>query len=194
MGRQAEELAGRVEELAQAVERELRDRLPRKVGVLARQHFRDNFRQSGFVDGGLQRWQKAQREQGRSTSARYRTLTSSRNHLMNSIEAAIRPSEVVITNPVPYATIHNEGGTLESAPRVTPRMKRFFWARYYAAGGKKGGGEADKWKRLALTTKDTLRIKVRMPRRQFIGESRELRERIDREILSALNRLSERMR
>lgn len=40
--------------------------------------------------------------------------------------------------------------------------------------------EALKWKRLALTKKKKLRIKI--PQRQFIGESRELSEKIDRKM------------
>ena len=62
--------------------------------------------------------------------------------------------------------------------------------KYRAAKGKKKGSaannepqenqEALKWKRLALTKKKKLRIKI--PQRQFIGESRELSEKIDRKM------------
>ena len=81
-------------------------------------------------------------------------------------------------------------------------MRRFAWAKYYQASGKakkaatgkrkgkkKGSAannepqenqEALKWKRLALTKKKKLRIKI--PQLQFIGESRELSEKIDRKM------------
>ena len=36
-----------------------------------------------------------------------------------------------------------------------------------------------KWKRLALTTKETLDVKASIPKRQFIGESRELNQKIE---------------
>ena len=35
--------------------------LPRMVGKTARDHFRDNFRQGGFVNGGLHRWKDVKR-------------------------------------------------------------------------------------------------------------------------------------
>ena len=92
------------------VEKEINERLPRKLSVTAKNHYKDNFRRSGFVDGGLRPWQRAQRQYGSSTSAQYRTLTSARNHLMSSIEATPRKASVLVYNPVAYARIHNEGG------------------------------------------------------------------------------------
>lgn len=41
-----------VERLVRELRIEMGDRLPRKVGVIAKNHFTDNFRKSGFVDGG----------------------------------------------------------------------------------------------------------------------------------------------
>ena len=75
-----------VSKLTEQVEREVNDRLPRKVGIIAVQHFKQNFRDSGFLDGGLRPWKKSQRELrgGMGASARYKTLTSARNHLMSS--------------------------------------------------------------------------------------------------------------
>lgn len=35
------------------IEKEVRDRLPRKVGVVAVNHFRQNFRDAGWRDNGL---------------------------------------------------------------------------------------------------------------------------------------------
>ena len=87
--------------------------------------------------------------------------------------------------------IHNWGG--ETSPAVTPKMRRFAWAMYYQAAGKSKKGtkgrkaaenapsgalppEAQMWHSLALTKKKRLRIKI--PQRQFIGQSRELEERI----------------
>ena len=46
-----------VKQLAKAFERTI----PVKVGVAAEQHFKDNFRKSGFVNGGLKAWKPAKR-------------------------------------------------------------------------------------------------------------------------------------
>ncbi len=78
-----------------------------------------------------------------------------------------------------YASIHNEGGNI----RVTKRMKRFFWAKYYEASGsfgrRKDGSlrrdrrtirlvtEAEFWKLMALKPEGS---EIRMPKRQFIGD------------------------
>ena len=80
---------------------------------------------------------------------------------------------------------------LISNPTVTPKMRKWFWAQYYDAGGDKGGEAAEKWKRIALGARDKLMIKVRMPKRQFIGESKELRERINEEIIKSINKVSD---
>jgi len=37
----------------------------------------------------------------------------------------------VFSSSLPYASIHNEGGTVV----VTAKMKRFFWSKYYKAAG-----------------------------------------------------------
>ena len=39
----------------------MRRKLPVVVGRMAKDHFQDNFRQGGFVDGGLHPWPKAKR-------------------------------------------------------------------------------------------------------------------------------------
>ena len=44
-------------ELARKVQREVQINLPRKVGIIAKNHFTDNFRKGGFVDTSLEPWQ-----------------------------------------------------------------------------------------------------------------------------------------
>ena len=44
-------------ELAKKVQREVQIDLPRKVGIIAKNHFTDNFRKGGFVDTSLEPWQ-----------------------------------------------------------------------------------------------------------------------------------------
>lgn len=196
-----------VSKLTEQVEREVNDRLPRKVGLIAVQHFRQNFRDSGFHDGGLRPWKKSQRELrgGMGASARYKTLTSARNHLMSSTQAHIGRGEVSIENPVPYAVIHNEGGTIVSNPTITPKMRKYAWAMVYKLSGRKRGRkgnraggskeaipeEAKKWMALALTKKTKLKIRAKIPKRQFIGESRELVEKVNKEVNDSIQRIKD---
>ena len=107
------------------------------------------------------------------------------------------PGEVTVTDPVPYAAIHNGGGTLNTHPSVTPKMRRFAWAKAYSLAGVKGKGrlpkelppEAAKWRALALTKKSRLNITAHIPRRQFMGGSRELMLEINGIINQSLNRI-----
>ena len=62
----------------------INDTLPRKAGVIAVNHTRQNFRDGGFRDGGLHPWKPAKRQlrgDGRAGS-RYGPLLSGRNRLV----------------------------------------------------------------------------------------------------------------
>lgn len=50
------------DKLSKSIKEEIDDRLPHKLGVLAVQHFKQNFRDSGFRNGGLQLWKRSLRE------------------------------------------------------------------------------------------------------------------------------------
>ena len=79
-----------------------------------------NNRLSGMVDGGLHQWQRAIQQHDSSTSAQYRTLTSTRNRLMSSIEAVPSKASVLVYNPIAYTRIHNEGEDMCSPPPRSP--------------------------------------------------------------------------
>lgn len=72
------------ERIKEEVEKEVHDRFPRKVGVIAANHFKQNFRDGGWLDGGLHPWKRTRRQDSNSPDARYGPLTSRRNHLMRS--------------------------------------------------------------------------------------------------------------
>lgn len=177
--------------------REVNDRLPRTVGITAVNHFRQNFRDSGFRDGGLRPWQKTLRQRGTGTDAQYGPLTSRRNHLMRSTSFTTAPGQVTVENPVPYAALHNEGGDINTHPRVTDRLRRYAWHMAYSLAGIKGKGslpkdipkEAQKWRAVALTKKQKLNVHARIPKRQFMGDSRELSEKINKLINQSIERI-----
>ncbi|WP_418981714.1 hypothetical protein [Alistipes sp.] len=168
----------------------MRRAMPIRVGNLAKRHYQENFRQGGFVNDGLKPWPKTKRQTGggKSAASQHGPLLSTRNHLFSEVRYETGDYRVRVFNPVPYAPVHNWGATL--TPTVTPKMRRFAWAMYYQASGKSkaagkgrksakkeqpGGSvdpEAAMWRGLALTKKKRLSIKI--PQRQFIGQSREL--------------------
>ena len=173
--------------------------LPRAVGVMAVNHFKDNFRRSGFVNGGLHPWQKTKRQMGDSpgVDSRWGPLTSGRNHLMSSIESHPGVGQVTISNPVPYASIHNEGGNITTHPAVTPKMRKFAWAMTYSIAGVDGKlpkelpREAERWRGLALTKKSRITINAHIPQRKFIGDSIELNKKIEAKILQVLSKFTQ---
>ena len=111
--------------------------------------------------------------------------------LRRSITSRVTDHSVIFSTSLPYAAIHNEGGDIV----VTAKMKRFFWAKYYATSGafvrKKNGEkrktkknaqlttEAEFWKCLALMK---VGKKIKIPRRQFLGISPEVEKSV-REII-----------
>ena len=195
------ELQRRIEQAKDDILREVNDRLPREVGVIAVNHFRQNFRDGGWLDNGLHPWKRTRRQDSGGPDAKYGPLTSHPNNLMLSIQAETAPGQVTLTNPVPYAAVHNDGGDITTHPTVTAKMRKFAWYMVYSIAGIRGKGklpkelpaEAGKWKGLALTKKSRITVHARIPQRQFMGDSAELRIKVSDRIRKALGRIAERI-
>ena len=188
-----------------ALEKLMRREMPVIAGRMAQEHFQNNFRQGGFVNGGLHPWPKAKRlSSGRTDAAsNYGTLLSGRNHLFKSIKYIPSDYRVKISNDVLYAPIHNWGDTVH--PAVTDKMRKWAWRQFYkSAGIRKNASkktkalrlkeaaanpQAQMWRGLALTKKKKLNIHI--PQRQISGESEELNEKIEKKmaekIINSLN-------
>ena len=188
----------------------MRRKLPVAVGRMAKDHFQDNFRQGGFVDGGLHPWPKARRlsSGGTDAASNYGTLLSGRKHLFKSVGYTPADYRVRVFNEEAYAPVHNWGGEIDVT--VTDRMRRFCMGQVLQGFGKKeekAGTRQKKrvkrrskpkgtesagtfWRNMALTRKKKLHIRI--PQRQFMGESEELnrriREKVDQEITNILNK------
>ena len=186
-----------VEKAKNDILQEVNDRLPRKVGITAVNHFRQNFRDAGCRDGGLRPWQRTRRQDSKSPDAKYTPLTSRRDHLMRSIEFQAQPGQVVISDPVPYAEIHNDGGDISTHPSVTTKLRKYAWHMVYSLAASQGKlpktlpTEADKWKALALTKKTKLSIHAHIPQRQFIGDSQELTQKLNTIINNSLKTIKD---
>ena len=104
----------------------------------------------------------------------------------------ISNSSIVWSSSLPYADIHNNGGEI----RVTPQMRKFFWAKYYQTSNaltkKKNGdfsntarnrkltAEAEQWKALALKPIGSI---IKIEKRQFIGSH----PQVDKHIKEVIN-------
>ena len=163
------------------IEQALRRTLPVKVGRIAKDHFQDGFRRGGFQDNGTQAWQRKKRPD------KYGPLMSSRQNLYGSIYYRPDDYRVTVGTDLPYAAIHNDGGDIV----VTPRMKRFFWAKYRETNGgswkrNAKNEEAEFWKSLALKKAGAV---IHIPQRRFIGESHELNDKINNKIENEINKI-----
>jgi hypothetical protein len=174
--------------------------LPTKMGVVGVQFVNNNFRNEGFDDGGLKKWDArgtlAQRSKGRSILVDTGQLRASIRILRKISPAAGRGASVIVGTDKPYAQAQNEGATIQ----VTPKQRRFFWAMYYKnrkaadvhyayanATGKKAkktkaklfaasdahDDAADIWKNMALAKEITI------PKRQYIGQSQTLQKQLE---------------
>lgn len=170
-----------IEKKRAELERLQRQVMPVKGGAMAKAHFQDNFRKGGFVNNGLHKWDKAKRQRAGAKGARanYRTLLSSRSHLYSSIEYKPGNGEVTIFNNVPYAAIHNEGGTINLPGRQ--QVMHFT---------NKGRLTTKNAKKARYAQKATIGPhSVTMPKRQFIGQSAELTEKIDKKFESEIRQI-----
>ena len=85
--------------------------------------------------------------------------------LRRSIRSRVGTDSVTWETSERYAAIHNYGGTIT----VTAKMKRYFWYKYKAT-------RDDTWKWMALMKEGA---KIRIPRRQFLGDHPEVRKRAE---------------
>jgi len=145
--------------------------------------FDQNFERQAFFNQAWARRKSPTRPGG--------SILIDSGQLRRSIKSRTTENSIVFYTDFPYAAIHNEGGDIV----VTPKMKRFFWAKYYEATGsfgrKKNGekrkdkrtnqlsSEADFWQAMALMK---VGKKITIPKRQFLGTSPEVENTV-REII-----------
>ncbi len=155
------------------------DNTLRDLKVELTEEFDRNFQRKAFFDKA---WPKTK------LINRKGSMMMRSGQLRQSIQSRIEGSKIIFTSSLPYASIHNEGGTIV----VTAKMKKYFWAMYYQATGgmtkKKDGTaskskkntqlnlEAEQWKNLALMK---VGQKLTIPQRKFIGDHPQVKKIIE---------------
>ncbi|MCQ2973261.1 MAG: phage virion morphogenesis protein [Bacteroidales bacterium] len=126
------------------------------------------------------------------------TLMMQTGTLRRSLKASINGNTIQWTSNLPYAKIQNEGGKI----KVTPKMKKYFWAKYRELTPKikrKKNGElmksslgvskiANFYKAMALKPIGSF---ITIPQRQFIGFSPETDKRIKNIINTNMQKLAD---
>lgn len=140
------------------------------IGTEIGEEFYRNFEREAFFN---ERWARRKYNDDESRGLLIRT-----GALRRSIKTETTANSVVFSSDLPYAAIHNEGGTIT----VTRRMKGYFWYMYRLLTNnyqREPTEEARFYKAMALKRVGS---KITIPKRQFIGMHPEV-ERIIREII-----------
>lgn len=161
----------------------------RDIDVELKDEFDKNFERQAYFSEAWQRRKSPIRPGGH--------ILVDTGGLRRSITSHTTDTSIVFRSEHPAAAIHNEGGEI----KVTEKMKKFFWRKYYEATGSFGrrkdgtlrkdkrnrrlSTEADFWRLMALMKVDST---IKIPRRQFIGAAPEVESAV-REIIE--NNLTE---
>lgn len=167
----------------------IKRKAPRKVAVKSKNFFKESFAKGGFTDVSFQEWPK-------TTNPLARKTMYNKGDLQNSIRSIQETKErVEVGTEIQYAKIHNEGGAIT----VTPALKAHFWKEYYkhmgnVKLGKRGGilassaktnAKAQYCKNIALKKVGS---KIKISKRQFIGESETLMRQLNDLFIDAVEK------
>lgn len=131
--------------------------------------FRESFFNKGFTNSSFEAW---------TPNKTGTTILTKTGNLRDSLKILERSqTQIIFGTDAPQAQIHNEGGII-NVP-ITEKSRRFFWYMYKASG-------QEHWKWMALSKSDTL--KVRIPKRQFIGHSETLMNELDVWLIAEINK------
>jgi len=165
-------------------------RLIQQSAAIALAFFKSSFTNQGFTDQALVRWDSripgTPNDKGRAIEMGRGTLKRGLRIKSTSEDGAI----VGMDEAIPYAEIQNFGGQIP----ITPKMRRYFWAMYYQAGGGNEKGTSKRaqtansiaafYMNLAITKEQFITI----PARQFIGDSATLERDIRQYITGELDK------
>jgi phage gpG-like protein len=142
------------------IKKAVQDIIPEKVKQIGLKHFDDSFKSQGWEGTA---WAKRKRETRRT---RGKALLISSGRLRRSIRGVSSPNKVVFSTDVPYAQIHNEGGTIQRSA-----MSRLYLQNRATKGKNKGRYSYGTKRGRGLTIGA---YSVKMPKRQFVGISTKL--------------------
>lgn len=141
---------------------------PRVVGNMAVNFFKDSFRRQGFIeDTALDRWQPRKNQQKKGAKRNILVKTGALRRSIRIIRSGM--GYVVVGTDLPYAKIHNEGGTIKGKFHIRQHNRRAFTRTWK--------GKRQKVK-ASTVTNHTRKVNTRIPQRKFIGLSPFLIRRI----------------
>lgn len=153
-----------------AAVRKLQQQLPTQLGLKAVVFFKDNFRAGGFVNNGVDKWKPRKAKNKRAVLVKSGALKKSIRVLSTGTNS------VIVGSTLPYAAIHNDGGKIQQ--KVTQKQRGYFLAQYEKT-------KNAMWLRMAQSAE----LNIELPKRKFIGESRELTKQMKKFIIDKLKKI-----
>lgn len=152
-------------------ERQKRD-LPKKLGNQAVIFFQSNFQRQGFLDKTREAWKKRKNDKDAGRAVLIKTGALRRDIKLRSANFY----KIVISTSLPYAAIHNYGGTINKQARTGTISFR------KGKGGKlrigKTRTEKQRGKIVAMSRHSIGSHIVKMPQRKFMGNSAYLNKQL----------------
>lgn len=139
----------------------IREDVPEVIGTEAVKHFKKGFADEGFTDKSLEKW-ATRTSKVKLKDKKILTGQGSGDHLSDSIEYKTDGTTVTIYSDKLYAQVHNEGFDGEQNVKEHTRKK---------------------------ATVKAFSRKMKIPKRQFMGESAVLIETITAKITRDLTRI-----
>lgn len=149
------------------------------AGTEAVKFFKESFVKEGFKNNSFNAWNKSNNPFRRGTKTLYNT-----GILMHSIRKIDGDKyTVIVESDTKYSEIQNDGGYIT----VTEAMKKHFWKLYYESMDKSKSGKTKGTltKRAKLCKSIALMPvgkKIKVPQRQFMGNSQSLMNLIDNKL------------
>lgn len=169
----------RVDQLVRGF-RDIRNKLPRVIGAKSVTFFKENFRRRGFpMNGRLERWEQRKQPDYRKGGA----LLIKTGKLRRSIRVMRADmGAVIVGSDDPKAAGHNNGVDIEKQVTVPAHTRRSHKRKGYS---RTIGGRRQRVRAHAVAAgkvgAHSRKMKLKLPRRQFIGHSPDLMKSIERE-------------
>jgi phage gpG-like protein len=160
------------------------------VGVTAVNTFKQSFIRQGFIkDRTIERWKKRKVKKGQTDSSRKILVMSGR--LKRAIRIAFKSyNEVAVGNDVPYAKIHNEGGTINNTVNVKAHRRRDFRNDIYSLKTRKRTKKSSlNYQMYQYVSAHQRRMNLKIAQRQFMGNSKFLHDRLEAIFVERLKKI-----
>lgn len=154
------------------------NKVPNEIAVIAVNFSKERFRDQAWLDNSREPWK--QRSRKRSGKKRSQTLLVDKGRLKRSIRKIhADQNSVIIGTDVPYAEIHNNGGTIKEVVIVRQHTVKAHKRKAYS---RQRAGRSERIKSQLIKSHSVKthkrRMNTRIPARPFIGKSEALERRI----------------